>query len=198
MTASTESVCSTSSVENETTVTFTAEQEQRFQIRYEEGFNIFTDRLYVKWLELHHPEVLPADCSSLPSANDEFTLADYFSSVTPTISLECTEVVQQSPTASQSPRDMEENPQDDSPVSKYLTLPPGASPSIPKTMPRARLLTSTDAAMAQMEEKERKKKQALEEKERRKIEREDRKRQREEEQKRKAEERENQKNGPKR
>ena len=183
------SVCSTSSVENETTVTFTAEQEQRFQIRYEEGFNIFTDRLYVKWLELHHPEVLPADCSSRPSANDEFTLADYFSSVTPAISLECTEVVQQSPTASQSPRDMEENPQDDSPVSKYLTLPPGASPSIPKTMPRARLLTSTDA-MAQMEEKERKKKQALEEKERRKIEREDRKRQREEEQKRKAEERE--------
>ena len=32
------SVCSTSSVENETTVTFTAEQERRFQIRYEEGF----------------------------------------------------------------------------------------------------------------------------------------------------------------
>ena len=147
-----------------------------------------SDRLYVKWLELHHPEVLPADCSSLPSANDEFTLADYFSSVTPAISLECT-VVQQSPTASQSPRDMEENPQDDSPVSKYLTLPPGASPSIPKTMPRARLLTSADA-MAQMEEKERKKKQALEEKERRKIEREDKKCQREEEQKRKAEERE--------
>ena len=121
--------------------------------------------------------------------------ADYFSSVTTAISLECT-VVQQSPTASQSPRDMEENPQDDSPVSKYLTLPPGATPSIPKTMPRARLLTSADA-MAQME---RKKKQALKEKERRKIEREDKKCQREEEQKRKAEEREreNQKNGPKR
>ena len=32
------SVRSTSSVENETTVTFTAEQERRFQIRYEEGF----------------------------------------------------------------------------------------------------------------------------------------------------------------
>ena len=71
-------------------------------------------------------------------------------------------------------------------ISKYLTLPP--KPTHPKRVPQARLLTSADA-LAQVEEKERKKKLALEEKERKKTEREEKKRQREEEQKRKAEER---------
>ena len=72
-------------------------------------------------------------------------------------------------------------------ISKYLTLPQVAAPT-PKTVPQARLITSADA-MAQMEEKEQKKKLALEEKERRKIEREEKKRQKEMEQKRKTEER---------
>ena len=72
-------------------------------------------------------------------------------------------------------------------ISKYLTLPQVAAPT-PKTVPRARLLTSADA-LAQVEEKERKKKLAIEEKERRKVEREEKKRQKEMEQKRKTEER---------
>ena len=58
-------------------------------------------------------------------------------------------------------------------ISKYLTLPQVAALT-PKTVPRARLLTSADA-MAQVEEKEQKKRLALEEKERRKIEREEKK-----------------------
>lgn len=73
-------------------------------------------------------------------------------------------------------------------LSKYLTLPEGATPTLPKTLPRARLLTSADA-MAQVEEKERMKKLALEEKEHKKPEREEKKMQKEEEQKLKAEER---------
>ena len=72
-------------------------------------------------------------------------------------------------------------------ISKHLTLPPITSSSS-KTAPRARLLTSADA-MAQVEERERKKRLAVEEKERKKIEREEKKRQKEIEQKRKAEER---------
>ena len=59
-------------------------------------------------------------------------------------------------------------------MSKYITL-PQVTP-VSKTIPRARLLTSADA-MAQAEEKERKKKLALEEKERRKVKREEKKRQ---------------------
>ena len=59
-------------------------------------------------------------------------------------------------------------------MSKYLTL-PQVTP-VSKIIPRARLLTSADA-MAQAEEKERKKKLALEEKERRTVEREEKKRQ---------------------
>ena len=167
---------------------FTPEQLRRFQIRYEEGFNVYTDPDYVKWLELYHPESLPSDRYALIPAEivtTEFsTLADHFSSVVPMVSFECTEVL---PVATRSSN--EETSQADSPVSKYLTLPAGATPSIPRTLPRARLLASSDA-LAQLEEKERKKKSALEEKERRKAEREDKKRQKEEEQKRKAQEKE--------
>ena len=167
-------MCSVSAVESISSAeTFTAEQLQRFQIRYEEGFNVFTDRFYVKWLKLHHPEALP---SQLTSAKDDITLADYFSSVTPAVPLECVEVVQPSPTACQTPGNVEETSQDDSPVSKCLTLPPRATPTIPKTSSRARLLTSTDG-MAEVEKRERKKRLALEEKERRKIDREAKKRQ---------------------
>ena len=141
---------------------------------------------YVKWLELHHPESLPKDRYALIPVNDELTLADHFSSVSPAVATEVVCFTQPSPAIT--PNSSEES-QDDSPISKYLTLPPGATPSIPKTLPQARLLTSADA-MAQLEEKERKKTLALEEKERRKTEREEKKQQKEEEQRRKAKERE--------
>ena len=42
-----------------------------FQIRYEEGFNVFTDLDYVKWLEQYHPESLPTDHCALISAENE-------------------------------------------------------------------------------------------------------------------------------
>ena len=77
-------------------------------------------------------------------------------------------------------------------ISKYLELPQGATPTPQKTLPRACLLTSADA-LAQMEEKEQRKKLALEQKERKKTEREEKRRQKEEEQKRKAEERQQRK-----
>ena len=73
-------------------------------------------------------------------------------------------------------------------ISKYLSSPQGATPASTKALPRARLLTSSDV-LAEMVEKEKKKKLALEEKARRKTEREVKRKQREEEQKRKAEER---------
>ena len=72
----------------------------------------------------------------------------------------------------------------ESSISKYLTLPP--KPTHPKSVPQARLLTSADA-LAQVEEKERKKKLALEEKERKKTEREEEQKRKTEDRQRKAE-----------
>ena len=72
--------------------------------------------------------------------------SDHFSSVTP---LECIETIdtQTAPHSSESETNLslngtEVSSQDKSPVSKYLKLPAGATPSIPKKLPRARLLTS--------------------------------------------------------
>ena len=45
-------------------------------------------------------------------------------------------------------------------MSKYLKLPVGATPSSPKVLPRARLLTTSDA-LAEVEEKERKQKPSI-------------------------------------
>ena len=67
--------------------------------------------------------------------------------------------------------------------------PQRTTPTSMKTLPRARLLTSSDV-IAEMEEKEKTKKLALEENARRKTEREVKRKQREEEQKQKVEERE--------
>ena len=51
-------------------MTFTQHQVELFERRFKEGFNLFIDTDYVHWLELHHPERLPADRYSLTSAID--------------------------------------------------------------------------------------------------------------------------------
>ena len=51
-------------------VNFTAEQQQLFKHRLEEGYNIFIDPDYVRWLRLHHPESCPADGSDCALNND--------------------------------------------------------------------------------------------------------------------------------
>ena len=79
------------------------------------------------------------------------------------------------------------SPTPPSSLSKYLTIPSQITPKHQKALPMARLLTSAEA-LAQLEQKERKKKEALEEKERKKAERMEKKRRREDEQKRKREE----------
>ena len=129
------SVCSLSLVSKPSGEEFTAEQLRCFEIRYEEGFNVCTDSDYVKWLELHHPESLPKDRYALILA------------LSPAVATEVVCFTQPSPAITPNPS---EESQDDSPIFKYLTLPPGATPSIPKTLPQARLLTSADA-MVQLE-----------------------------------------------
>ena len=66
--------------------TFTQEQEDLFERRYEEKYDQY-DSEYISWLELNHPEAVPTDRYSLitaSSAENEMDLLSEFSNVTPT------------------------------------------------------------------------------------------------------------------
>ena len=59
---------------------FTDEQEQLYQKRYDEGYNLTVDSEYLQWLKSHHPDSsLISDCLS----EGEMALSEYFSDVTP-------------------------------------------------------------------------------------------------------------------
>lgn len=173
---------------------------KRFQIRYDEGTDVYTDPDYIRWLELYHSESLPADHYSLTSAiasTDESlqtSLAEHFCSITPEVPIDSVDTVFTSDAdllhsnaliSADKPRD---TCQEVSPISKFLVSPLPATPAVPETSPRARLLTSTQC-LAQLEEKRRQKQLAIQEKEQGKLEQEEMKSKREQEQKQKAEER---------
>ena len=40
-------------------VEFTADMIKKFEKRFENGYNIYTDHNYVEWLRIHHPDHLP-------------------------------------------------------------------------------------------------------------------------------------------
>ena len=78
---------------DENTVTeFSTEQEQRFQTRFEEGYDLM-DSEYLRWLEINHPDSVPADRHMLVLApescggvsEDNPTLTDVFLYVSPLI-----------------------------------------------------------------------------------------------------------------
>ena len=54
---------------------FTAEQEELFKKRYEEGYDLFIDADYVKWIKIHYPD------TSLPI--DNASISDFFSDIAP-------------------------------------------------------------------------------------------------------------------
>ena len=58
---------------------FTAEQELLFKRRFEEGYDIFVDTDYVRWLKLHHPEYCPTDGFDCGLSND--SIMNYFSDI---------------------------------------------------------------------------------------------------------------------
>ena len=41
-------------------VTFSPEMIKKFEIRFENGYNLFTDKSYVQWLKIFHPDHLPS------------------------------------------------------------------------------------------------------------------------------------------
>ena len=40
-------------------VTFSAETVKKFERRFENGYNIYTDPAYVQWMRMYHPDHLP-------------------------------------------------------------------------------------------------------------------------------------------
>ena len=75
--------------ENDKSKTFSEEQEQLYQMRYEEGYDL-VDPQYLQWLEIHHPDSVPADKDMFVPAPDPGTedlnqqsLTDMFSFVPP-------------------------------------------------------------------------------------------------------------------
>ena len=56
---------------------------------YEEGYNIYIDQDYVGWVELYHPNSLPADLYSLSTPFTEpsvsASLTDHFISIVPEV-----------------------------------------------------------------------------------------------------------------
>ena len=40
-------------------VTFSAETVKKFERRFENGYNIYTDSAYVQWMRMYHPDHLP-------------------------------------------------------------------------------------------------------------------------------------------
>ena len=173
--------------------TFTSEQLDRFKIRYEEGYDVYEDSDYVKWLEL---KAVPADRYSFVSSVEDSQMAsgidslvDHFSEVNPLGA-----VADNIASNSSVNNDLSNTPVVSTPcskvsaLSKYLVLSGTSIPSGPKKAPPcARLLTSAEA-LAILAEKEQKKQKEAVEKEQKKKEREEKKRQREEERKWKAEE----------
>ena len=40
-------------------ITFSAEMVKKFEKRFENGYNIYTDEMYVQWMQMYHPDHLP-------------------------------------------------------------------------------------------------------------------------------------------
>ena len=164
---------------------FTPKQLELFQQRFEEGYNIFHDKDYVCWLKHYHPEAV-TNHSESDSYSPDVSSSEKSSSITPK-----TPQLTQSQSTSSTPLGNSAGMHKESCVSKYLATPCSSSASS-KSAPKARLLTSADA-LAILEEKERKKKEAAEEKERRKKEREEKKKQKEQEREEQKKQRETEK-----
>ena len=160
---------------------FSQEQQCRFQVRYEEGFDIACDPDYVSWLRINHPDSPLLQHPTVPQNNASSSESVF------RLSLLIQEIAVDS-----SPRNTESGTSktpSTSSLSKFLIPPQASTPTGRKgEPPRARLLTSS-AAFEILKEKERRKQEEAEMKEIKKKEREEAKKRKEEEQRKKAEER---------
>ena len=158
---------------------FTPKQCELFECRFEEGYDLLHDADYICWLSLYHPEAVIK-----PPENDSHSASIAPSGNSTSLTPKAPQLTPPSQSTPTTPLGNSTGIQKQSCISKYLTTPSSSNASS-KPAPKARLLTSADA-LAILEEKEKKKKDALEEKERRKKEREDKKKQKEQEREKKS------------
>ena len=153
---------------------FSQEQQCRFQVRYEEGFDVACDPDYVSWLRINHPDSPLLQHPTVPqnNASSSESVLRHFLSVTPL----------QEIAVDSSPRNTESGTNktpSTSSLSKFLIPPQASTPTGRKgEPPQARLFTSS-AAFEILKEKERRKQEEAEMKEKKK-EREEAKKRKEE------------------
>ena len=61
---------------------FSTQQEELFQKRFAEGYDIYTDDDYVCWLHINHPESLHSSDNPENSSDVSASISDHFSLVT--------------------------------------------------------------------------------------------------------------------
>ena len=171
---------------------FTAEQEALFKRRFEEGYDVYIDKDYIRWINVNHPEFHVVQ-DSTPATPDNHLNTDL---IVPCEEPASSQSVSSNETSSKDPVTVDKSVSvvpvgagpSTSPLSDLLVCPAMNTPSVPKrTATLARLLTS-DESLQLLEEKERKKEMELLEKENRKKERAAKKKEREELLKKKKEE----------
>jgi len=183
---------------------FTAAETERFQVRFEEGYDLTHDERYNLWLQVHHPNSGPGVRKEL--SFDSYLHSSEGSSFSESWTGEGKVPFGEIPTGGGSPaiEEAEElnvvfvrRPIDvaaasvQSNLSEYLNIPtpPGARQQ-PKTPQRARVLTSQEY-IREMEKKEKEKREKEEDKERKRREREERAKKKAAEKESKSREREN-------
>ena len=159
---------------------YTVEELLRFENRYDNGYNIYTDERYVQWLCKNHPDVIAGQQTEDVSLN--------------TITHSTPNVAKKTSPSSSKSKDHNiviETTPSRSPISQFLTIPKSRPLKKKMVAPRTdcRVLTSAES-LSMIEEKEQQKKQEEEKREERKREREKRKLEKEAEKKKREEERE--------
>ena len=191
---------------------FSEEQEALFAKRFEEGYDIYIDTDYIRWIELNHPEVnisslIENSTATTTMVDDDMnTNLPYAEpTINHTVSLPMSQPCDDLSTNKKTPNEpssTETRTSDGQTKDAITVIPRISTPSLSdilvspgvttpatskRTSPRARLLTS-DESLALLEEKQKKKEMELMEKEKRKTEREEKKREKEETLKKKQEE----------
>ena len=176
--------CSSGTTFEDSTISFTEDQITLFERRYNNGYNLYHDKVYVAWLQQEHPECLPKDpdiCPVMENTNtDNISQSDNSLAEVQSLSENsCQSSVQES--SGTSPMDVQAPTKSLSvslsqtrsllsELSEFLDKPKAPAKAKGKTT-KARVLTSAES-LSLLIEKEKKKKEEEEAKEKRKEERE--------------------------
>ena len=166
---------------------FTAAEIQLFERRFEEGYNVYIDERYINWMNSTHPDYLPNNLRK--PFTQSFSCSHYDA---PQLASEQQSTSKHTTTAAglvtPPTKDKSQTeittykldivPIEGNKIKKYLTMPKLSEKPKSKNQTGARIVTSHEF-IAELQEKEEKKKQAEEEKQQRKLERERKKIERE-------------------